>query len=39
MIFADAILLDEQFMALMQPCITIYDLVVISCFLYGDQPG
>ena len=39
MIFKYAILLYGQFLTFMQPYVTLYDLVFISCFLYGGQPG
>ena len=39
MILMHAILLYEQFMTFMQPYVTIYDLVFISCILYGGQPA
>ena len=38
-IFRHAVLLYRQFMIIMQPYITIYDLQCISCFLFGGQPG
>ena len=38
-IFMYAILLYEQFMAFMQPYITIYDSEFIFCFSYGGQSG
>ena len=39
MIIMHAVLLYGQFMTFMLPYIAIYDLVIISCFLYGGQPG
>ena len=36
MILMSAIILYGQFMSFMQPCITIYDSVFISYFLYSD---
>ena len=39
MTFMYAILLYGQFMTFMQPYITIYDVVFMSCFSYGGQRG
>ena len=39
MILTHAILLYGQFLTFMLPYVSIYDLVFISCSLYGGQPG